>query len=125
MVLTSRLTREVRGTPHRTVGDLWHKNAVIYCLAVETFMDGDGDGIGDFEGLISRLDHLAWLGVDCLWLEPFYPSPWNDHGYDVADFRAVDPRLGTLEQFDQLVSEAEARGIRVLADLVFNHSSNQ
>ena len=87
------------------MGDLWYKNAVIYCLAVETFMDGDGDGVGDFEGLLSRLDYLGWLGVDCLWLEPFFPSPWNDHGYDVADYRAVDPRLGTLEQFERLTRE--------------------
>jgi maltose alpha-D-glucosyltransferase / alpha-amylase len=105
--------------------DLWYKNAVIYCLAVETFVDSDGDGYGDFEGLRSRLDHLAWLGVDCLWLEPFFPSPWNDHGYDVADFRAVDPRLGTLEQFERLTGEARARGIRILVDLVFNHTSDE
>jgi maltose alpha-D-glucosyltransferase/alpha-amylase len=107
------------------VEDLWYRNAVIYCLAVETFMDSDGDGFGDFEGLIDRLDYLAWLGVDCLWLEPFFPSPWNDHGYDVADFHAVDPRLGTLEQFDRLIREAESRGIRVLVDLVFNHTSDE
>jgi maltose alpha-D-glucosyltransferase / alpha-amylase len=107
------------------VEDLWHKNAVIYCLAVETFMDSDGDGVGDFEGLLGQLDYLSWLGVDCLWLEPFFPSPWNDHGYDVADYRTVDPRLGTLEQFEHLNREAEARGIRVLVDLVLNHTSDE
>jgi len=107
------------------VEDLWYKNAVIYCLAVETFIDSNGDGIGDFEGLRGQLDYLAWLGVDCLWLEPFFPSPWNDHGYDVAEFRAVDPRLGTLEQFESLNREAESRGIRVLVDLVFNHTSDE
>jgi maltose alpha-D-glucosyltransferase / alpha-amylase len=106
------------------VEDPWYKNAVIYCLAVETFVDSNGDGFGDFEGLLGRLDYLAWLGVDCLWLEPFFPSPWNDHGYDVADFRTVDPRLGTVAQFERLNREAEARGMRVLVDLVFNHTSD-
>jgi maltose alpha-D-glucosyltransferase / alpha-amylase len=107
------------------VAEDWYKTAVIYCLAVETFIDGDGDGIGDFEGLVGRLDYLAWLGVDCLWLEPFFTSPWNDHGYDVADHYAVDPRLGTLAQFERLTREAESRGIRVLVDLVFNHTSDE
>jgi maltose alpha-D-glucosyltransferase / alpha-amylase len=107
------------------VEDAWYKNAVVYCLAVETFMDSDGDGIGDFEGLIDRLDYLSWLGIDCLWLEPFFPSPWNDHGYDVADYRTVDPRLGTVEQFERLTREAAARDMRVLVDLVFNHTSDE
>src|SRR3954447_16176869 len=103
----------------------WFKTAVFYEVLVRGFGDSNGSGSGDLEGLIGRLDYLAWLGVDCLWLEPFFPSPWNDHGYDVADFRAVDPRLGTLEQFERLIREAESRGIRVLVDLVLNHTSDE
>ncbi|HET6520636.1 MAG TPA: alpha-amylase family glycosyl hydrolase, partial [Geminicoccaceae bacterium] len=76
--------------------DVWWKNAVFYCLDVETFQDGDGDGIGDFPGLTQRLDYLAGLGVTCLWLMPFYPSPNRDDGYDITDYYAVDPRLGSL-----------------------------
>src|SRR3954452_19218033 len=76
--------------------DLWWKNAVFYCLDVETFMDGDGDGCGDFTGLIQQVDYLAGLGVTCLWLMPFYPTPNLDDGYDISDYFAVDPRLGTL-----------------------------
>ena len=103
----------------------WYKNAVIYCLAVETFRDGNGDGIGDMPGLIASLDHLDELGVDCLWLEPFYPTPFNDNGYDVADHRAVDPRLGRVDDFRALIEEADRRGIAVIVDLVFNHTSDQ
>src|SRR4051812_15095176 len=103
----------------------WHKNAVIYCVAVETYRDGNGDGIGDLPGLTASLDHLAELGVDCLWLEPFYPSPFKDNGYDVADHAEVDPRLGTIDDFKALVAAADERGIAVLADLVFNHTSDE
>ena len=78
------------------IQDLWYKNAVVYCVNVETFTDTNGDGIGDFEGLMRRLDYLAGLGVTCLWLLPFYPSPRRDDGYDVADYYGVDPRYGTL-----------------------------
>ena len=79
--------------------DLWWKNAIIFCLDVETYQDSDGDGTGDFAGLTERLDYLAGLGVTCLWLMPFFPSPNRDDGYDVTDFLAVDPRLGTLGDF--------------------------
>jgi maltose alpha-D-glucosyltransferase / alpha-amylase len=103
----------------------WHKNAVIYCLAVESYRDGNGDGIGDLPGLIASLDHLAELGIDCLWLEPLYPSPLKDNGYDVADHKAIDPRLGTLDDFRELIEQAEARDIAVLVDLVFSHTSDQ
>ncbi|MBX6341748.1 MAG: trehalose synthase, partial [Thermomicrobiaceae bacterium] len=78
------------------MSDFWYKNAVIYEVEVGTFMDADGDGVGDFEGLIGRLDYLASLGVTCLWLLPFYPSPGRDGGYDVTDYYGVDPRYGTL-----------------------------
>src|SRR5256885_16350039 len=76
------------------IQDLWYKNAVVYCANVETFMDTNGDGIGDFEGLMRRLDYLAGLGVTCLWLLPFYPSPRRDDGYDVSDYYSVDPQIG-------------------------------
>src|SRR5512133_3168377 len=103
----------------------WYKQAVIYCVAVETFLDGNGDGYGDFPGLTASLDHFESLGIDCLWLEPFYASPLRDNGYDVADHRAVHPRLGTLEDFDRFIAETDSRGIAVLADLVVNHTSDQ
>ena len=109
----------------QTTSDLWWKNAVVYCLDVETFCDADGDGCGDFRGLTQRIDYLAGSGVTCLWLMPFYPSPDRDDGYDITDFYGVDPRLGTLGDFVELVRTAHDRGIRVIADLVVNHTSDQ
>ncbi|MGI9033557.1 MAG: alpha-amylase family protein [Acidimicrobiales bacterium] len=103
----------------------WYKQAVIYCLDVETFQDSDGDGVGDLAGLTSRLDYLARLGVTCLWLNPIHPSPNRDDGYDVADFYAVDPRIGTLGDFAELVHQADNRGLRIIIDLVVNHTSDQ
>ncbi|NAZ36216.1 alpha-amylase family protein [Rubellimicrobium sp. CFH 75288] len=105
--------------------DLWYKNAVIYCLNVETFMDSDGDGIGDFRGLLRRLDYLQGLGVTAVWLMPFQPSPRRDHGYDISDYYAVDPRFGTLGDFAEFTHGADQRGIRVIIDLVVNHTSDQ
>jgi maltose alpha-D-glucosyltransferase/alpha-amylase len=105
--------------------DRWYENAVVYALDVETFADGDGDGIGDFEGLIDRLDYLSRLGVTCVWLLPFYPTPNRDNGYDVMDYYGVDPRLGTLGDFVEFVYGAKERGIRVIVDLVVNHTSDQ
>src|SRR5689334_13033210 len=107
------------------IKDLWYKNAVIYCLDVKTFMDANGDGIGDFEGLVRRLDYLAGMGVTCLWLLPFYPSPGRDNGYDISDFYGIDPALGSLGDFVDFTHEAKKHGIRVLIDLVVNHTSNQ
>jgi maltose alpha-D-glucosyltransferase / alpha-amylase len=103
--------------------DLWYKNAVIYCVDVETFMDSNGDGIGDFGGLADRLDHVEALGATCIWLLPFYPTPNRDNGYDVTDFYAVDPRLGTLGDFVAFTHAAHDRGLRVIIDLVANHTS--
>ncbi|WP_258804005.1 alpha-amylase family protein [Pseudarthrobacter sp. NS4] len=105
--------------------DLWWKNAVIYCLDVETFFDDDGDGTGDFAGLTQRVDYLAALGVTCIWLMPFYPSPDRDDGYDVTDFFTVDPRLGTLGDVVEFIRAAKDRGMRVIADFVVNHTSDQ
>ncbi|MGJ3264657.1 MAG: alpha-amylase family protein [Salinarimonas sp.] len=103
--------------------DLWYKNAVVYCVDVETFMDADGDGCGDFQGLADRLDHIEALGATCIWLLPFYASPNRDNGYDISDFYQVDPRLGTLGDFVRFAREANGRGIRVIVDLVVNHTS--
>jgi trehalose synthase len=105
--------------------DLWWKNAVIYCLDVETFLDWDGDGIGDLRGLTERVDYLAGIGVSCLWLMPFQPSPNRDDGYDITDYYGVDPRLGSLGDFVGLIRTAKDRGMRVILDLVVNHTSDQ
>lgn len=103
----------------------WYKNAIIYSLDVKTFMDSNGDGQGDFRGMEHRLDYLAGLGVTCLWLHPFFPSPQKDNGYDIADYYRVDPDLGNLGSFVEFVDKAKERGMRVLVDLVVNHTSNQ
>jgi maltose alpha-D-glucosyltransferase/alpha-amylase len=103
----------------------WYKEAVVYCADVETFQDSDGDGYGDLPGLISRLDYLSRLGITCLWLNPIHPTPNRDDGYDVSDYYAVDPRLGTMGDFAELVLRARERGIRILLDLVVNHTSNE
>jgi len=105
--------------------DLWWKNAVVYCLDVETFLDWDGDGTGDFAGLTERVDYLAGIGVSCIWLMPFYPTPNRDDGYDITDYYAVDPRLGTFGDFVAFVRTAKDRGLRVIIDLVVNHTSDK
>jgi trehalose synthase len=105
--------------------DLWWKNAVIYCLDVETYCDSDGDGVGDFRGLIDKVDHLASLGVTCIWLMPFFPTPNRDDGYDISDYYGVDPRLGTLGDFVEFMRTAADRGMRVILDLVVNHTSDE
>ena len=103
----------------------WWTAAVVYEVYPRSFADSDGDGIGDLPGLTSRLDYLAELGVDAIWLTPFYPSPLHDGGYDVSDYMDVDPRLGTLADFDALVRGARDRGIRVIVDVVPNHCSSE
>jgi trehalose synthase len=105
--------------------DLWWKNAIVYCLDVETYLDADGDGRGDLVGLTERIDYLASLGITCLWLMPFYPSPNRDDGYDITDYYGVDPRLGSHGDFTALVRTAKDRGMRVIVDLVVNHTSDQ
>ena len=106
-----------------SISDLWYKNAVIYCLDVEKYQDANGDGVGDFEGLMRRLDYLQGLGVTCVWLQPFYASPNRDNGYDVADYYGVNDRHGSLGDFVAFMRHAEALGIRVIIDLVVNHTS--
>ncbi|MEO5568485.1 MAG: alpha-amylase family protein [Gemmatimonadaceae bacterium] len=106
-------------------GDLWYKDAVIYALHVETFQDSNDDGVGDFPGLTQRVDYLHALGVTCIWLQPFFPSPRRDNGYDIVDYYGVDPVLGTLGDFVDFLRVARERGIRVISDLVVNHTSDQ
>jgi alpha-glucosidase len=103
----------------------WWRDAVVYEIYVRSFADSDGDGLGDLPGIRARLPYLRELGVDAIWLTPFYPSPGADHGYDVADYTDVDPRFGTLEDFDALVADAHELGLRVLVDIVPNHTSNE
>jgi maltose alpha-D-glucosyltransferase / alpha-amylase len=107
------------------INDLWYKNAVIYCLSIATYLDTNGDGIGDFHGLMSRLDYLQGLGVTAIWLMPFQPSPGRDDGYDIADYYGVNPRYGTLGDFVEFTHGCRQRGLRVLIDLVVNHTSDQ
>ncbi|QDV39630.1 alpha-amylase family glycosyl hydrolase [Tautonia plasticadhaerens] len=103
----------------------WWERAVIYQVYPRSFQDSDGDGVGDLRGVIRRLDYLQWLGVDAIWLSPIYPSPMKDFGYDIVDYTDVDPIFGTLEDFDALLAEAHRRGLRLLLDLVPNHTSDQ
>ena len=104
---------------------LWYKDAIIYELHVKAFCDRSGDGIGDFRGLIDKLDYIKDLGVTAIWLLPFYPSPQKDDGYDIADYRGVHPDYGTLRDFRQFVREAHNRGLKVITELVINHTSDQ
>ena len=106
-----------------SIDDLWYKNAVIYCLDVEKYQDANGDGVGDFEGLMRRLDYLAGLGATCVWLQPFYPSPNRDNGYDVTDYYGVHEKHGSAGDFVNFMKHADALGIRVIVDLVVNHTS--
>jgi maltose alpha-D-glucosyltransferase / alpha-amylase len=103
----------------------WHKDAIIYSIEVESFQDGNGDGIGDFLGLTERLPYIAGLGFNTIWLLPFHPTPFLDHGYDITDYFGIDPRLGTLGDFVDFMNQAHSLGIRVIIDLVVNHTSNQ
>ena len=103
----------------------WYKNAVIYELHIKAFLDADNDGIGDFAGLVQKLDYLHELGVTAIWLLPFYPSPFRDDGYDIADYTSIDPTYGTMRDFRRFVAAAHARNIRIITELVVNHTSDQ
>src|SRR5215210_6825003 len=104
---------------------LWYKDAVFYEIYVRGFYDSNADGIGDFRGLTEKLGYLQWLGIDCIWLLPTYASPLKDGGYDIADYYSMLPEYGTLEDFKTFLDAAHERGIRVIADLVINHTSDQ
>ena len=109
----------------KTVSYLWWQRGIIYQVYPRSFMDSNGDGVGDLGGLIARLDYLRWLGVDAIWLSPIYPSPMKDFGYDVADYTGIDPLFGTLADFDQLIEAAHGIGLKIILDFVPNHTSDQ
>ncbi|WP_100415391.1 maltose alpha-D-glucosyltransferase [Mumia flava] len=121
----ARDRRSTEARDRRDDDPLWFKRAVFYEVLVRSFADSSADGVGDLAGLTSRLDYLAWLGVDCLWLPPFYPSPLRDGGYDVAHYTEISEELGTIEEFQTLLDAAHERGIRVIIDVVMNHTSDQ
>src|SRR5919112_4001745 len=115
-----------RPTRLQVSGDpLWYKDAIIYQLHVKSFADSNNDGVGDFPGLISKLDYIADLGVNTIWLLPFYPSPRLDDGYDIADYRGVHPDYGTMADVRRFIHAAHERGMRVIFELVVNHTSDQ
>ena len=105
--------------------DAWWKEAVVYQVYPRSFMDANGDGIGDLQGVTSRLDYLQELGINVIWLSPVYQSPNVDNGYDISDYQAIQPEFGTMADFDELLKQAHRRGIRIVMDLVVNHSSDQ
>ena len=105
--------------------DTWWKKAVIYQIYPKSFQDSNGDGIGDLQGIISRLDYLKELGIDAIWLSPIFQSPQDDNGYDISDYQAIDPLFGNMEDMEQLFAEAKKRNIRIILDLVLNHSSDE
>ena len=107
------------------VAQPWWKSAVIYQIYPRSFMDANGDGIGDLPGVISKLDYLTDLGINAIWLSPVFRSPQDDNGYDVSDYRDIDPLFGTLADMDRLIAEAKKRGIRIILDMVLNHSSDE
>src|SRR5262252_5081716 len=114
-----------QGDTNMSVDPLWYKDAIIYELHVKTFCDSDGDGMGDFRGLMEKLDYLQELGVTAIWLLSFYPSPMRDDGYDIADYFDVNPNFGTLDDFRAFLDAAHERNLRVITELVINHTSDQ
>src|SRR5512147_2157925 len=105
--------------------ELWWQRGVVYQIYPRSFQDTNRDGVGDLEGILRRLEYCAALGIDAIWLSPIYPSPWADFGYDVADYTGIHPMFGTLAQFDRLVAEMKARGLKLILDFVPNHTSDQ
>ena len=103
----------------------WFKNLVVYQIWPRSFCDGNGDGIGDLQGVLSKMDYLESLGINCIWFSPLYPSPNADFGYDIADYRNISPEYGNMDLFKQVLDEAHARGMKVIMDLVVNHTSDE
>src|SRR5690242_4344835 len=122
-VLSSVDTRKAKAA--EIVDELWYKDAIIYQLHVKAFADSNNDGIGDFAGLTEKLPYLQELGVTALWLLPFYPSPGRDDGYDISDYGTINPDFGTMKDFKRFIQEAKKRGMRVITELVINHTSDQ
>jgi len=119
-----RMSSSITAVP-KTSDPLWYKDAVIYQLHVKTFADGNGDGVGDFKGLTGKLSYLRDLGLNCLWLLPMYPSPFRDDGYDIADYCSIHPSYGTLDDFAEFLDAAHTHRLRVVTELVLNHTSDQ
>src|SRR5947207_8289191 len=115
----------IDATRYVQTDELWYKDAIIYQLHVKAFADSNNDGIGDFAGLTEKLDYLQELGVTTLWLLPFYPSPGRDDGYDISDYRRINPDFGTMQHFRRFLQEAHRRKLRVITELVINHTSDQ
>src|SRR6188474_3585830 len=121
-------TNDLRRTTNDDAAEddpLWFKDAIVYQAHVRAFFDSNNDGVGDFAGLTQKLDHLQGLGISALWLMPFYPSPLRDDGYDIADYENIHPSYGTLDDFDRFLEEAHRRQLRVITELVINHTSDQ
>jgi alpha-glucosidase len=123
--MTAKAALETRDRTKTAATYLWWQRGIIYQVYPRSFMDSNGDGVGDLCGLISRLDYLRGLGIDAVWLSPIYPSPMKDFGYDVANYTGIHPLFGTLDDFDLLIREAHAREIKLILDFVPNHTSDQ
>jgi maltose alpha-D-glucosyltransferase/alpha-amylase len=124
-VSTVNVITDMKAEPKLESGELWFKDAIIYQIHVKAFADSNGDGIGDFAGLTDKLDYLEDLGVTALWLLPFYPSPGRDDGYDISDYHHINPDFGTMQHFRRFMREAKRRKLRVITELVMNHTSDQ
>ena len=122
---STRIERTALSTKSHGAAQPWYKDAIIYQLHVRAFRDGNNDGIGDFRGLTERLDYIQDLGVTAIWLQPFFPSPLKDDGYDIADYMNVNPQYGTLDDFREFLDEAHRRDLKVISELVMNHTSDQ
>ena len=125
MVTLGSAAAQTQAAPLKTNGDVWWKHAVIYEVYPRSFQDTNGDGLGDIKGITQRLSYLKSLGIDAIWITPMYPSPQVDFGYDIADYEAIDPQYGSMGDFDNLMKAAKQQGIRVIMDMVMNHTSDQ
>ena len=125
MIVNEPVPDTFEDTPAKDRDPEWFKRAVFYEVLVRSFQDSNGDGVGDLKGITAKLDYLQWLGVDCLWLPPFFKSPLRDGGYDVSDYTSVLPEFGDLADFVEFVDHAHQRGMRVVIDFVMNHTSDQ